>query len=190
VAFLQGCPWRCNYCHNYSILDPHLKGQVSFPSVIKHLEKRYGLLDGLVFSGGEPTMQTNLSLAIQTIKNMEFAVGLHTGGAYPANLKKTLPLIDWIGFDIKAPPNLYQAITQNLSAWDNAKKSIDMVLQSNVDVQFRTTIDPTVMSKTDITFLQEWVKTLGINNLVLQEVRNMGVNPEYKIKLEAIKQPQ
>jgi pyruvate formate lyase activating enzyme len=184
VAFLQGCPWKCNYCHNFTILDPYKKGGLPFEYILNHLEKRYGLLDGLVFSGGEPTMQKGLYQAAKKIKNIEFAVGLHTGGAYPENLARVLPLIDWIGFDIKAPPRLYKDITHNSSSLDNAKKSINLVLNSNVNVQFRTTVDPTIMNALDIKELQKWTQSLGIKELVLQEVRDMGVNEQYKKELQ------
>jgi pyruvate formate lyase activating enzyme len=158
---------------------------------LKHLETRYGLLDGIVFSGGEPTMQSALYDAIKTVKNMEFAVGLHSGGAYPDALARVLPLINWIGFDIKATPDFYEKITNNPSSWNNAKRSIELVLNavqnSDLGVQFRTTVDPTVMNESDVEELKAWTKAQGINDLVLQEVRDMGVNDEYKEKLLHLK---
>ncbi|MDR2748515.1 MAG: hypothetical protein LBB10_01260, partial [Bifidobacteriaceae bacterium] len=103
-------------------------------------------------------------------------------------------LINWIGFDIKAAPNLYEKITNNPSSWDNAKQSIELVLNAtqtaDLDAQFRTTVDPTVMSEKDVEELKTWTKSLGINELVLQEVRDMGVNQDYKnqlLQLEAAK---
>ncbi|MDR0950869.1 MAG: 4Fe-4S cluster-binding domain-containing protein, partial [Candidatus Ancillula sp.] len=59
TIFLQGCPFRCNYCHNFEILDPSIKGEVNWVDVLEHLRNRIGFLDGIVFSGGEPLMQAN-----------------------------------------------------------------------------------------------------------------------------------
>lgn len=87
VVFLQGCPWRCVFCHNEGILDPQAPGQVAWDAVTDLLERRAGLLDGVVFSGGEPTMQPALVAAAREVRARGFKVGLHTGGAYPARLR-------------------------------------------------------------------------------------------------------
>ena len=103
TVFLQGCPWQCTYCHNPDLISPRTPGQVPFERVRELLAKRRGLLDGVVFSGGEPTRQRALGSAMREVRELGFGVGLHTGGSYPARLREVIGLVDWVGIDIKAP---------------------------------------------------------------------------------------
>ena len=103
VVFCQGCPWRCGYCHNPHLLPAHAPGEIAWSDVLSFLRRRWGLLDAVVFSGGEPLAQAGLGDAMRTIRRMGFRVGLHTAGTYPSRLAQVLSLVDWIGFDIKAP---------------------------------------------------------------------------------------
>ncbi len=192
TVFLQGCPWRCTYCHNHAILDPRAPGQVPWREVRELLTRRAGLLDGVVFSGGEPTRQTALADAMREVRDRGFGVGLHTGGAYPRKLEALLPLVDWIGFDVKAPRHLYRAITRvggETTAADQAFASLRMVLDSGVDVQVRTTVDPTVLSDDDVRALTATLHDLGVADHVLQEVRPDGTTTEYQQALAATRHP-
>lgn len=112
VVFLQGCPWNCGYCQNFAIIDPKAPAQVPESELWSLLERRTGLLDGVVFSGGEPTRQPALLEAARRAKQLGFQVGLHTGGAYPRRLAALLAqnLVDWIGLDIKALPQNYPRV--------------------------------------------------------------------------------
>ncbi len=192
TVFLQGCPWRCTYCHNHAILDPRAPGQVRWREVRELLDRRAGLLDGVVFSGGEPTRQTALGDAMREVRERGFGVGLHTGGAYPRKLEALLPLVDWIGFDVKAPRHLYRAITRvggETTSADQAFTSLRLVLDSGVDVQVRTTVDPTVLSDDDVRALTATLRELGVQDHVLQEVRPDGTTSEYRAALAAIRHP-
>jgi pyruvate formate lyase activating enzyme len=192
TVFLQGCPWRCTYCHNHAILDPRAPGQVPWSEVRKLLARRAGLLDGVVFSGGEPTRQAALADAMREVRAAGFGVGLHTGGAYPRRLEALLPLVDWIGFDVKAPRSLYRAITRAggpTTAADQAFTSLRMVLDSGVDVQVRTTVDPTVLSDEDVRALTVELRSVGVHHHVLQEVRPDGTTTEYQRALAATRRP-
>lgn len=197
TLFLQGCPLKCNYCHNYLILDPNIKGEVSFEDdVLQLLKKRTTLLDGVVFSGGEPLMQANASdggrlrQAILAVKNVspKFKIGLHTAGSYPDNLAKIIDLVDWIGFDIKAPWDKYHLITHVLKSDELALKSINIINEyqksHKLDVQYRTTIDPTVFDANDQEKIVNQLKNLGISDVKWQEVRAIGANEEYQNKLK------
>ena len=188
TVFLQGCPWRCTYCHNHAILDPRAPGQVAWQEVRDLLAHRAGLLDGVVFSGGEPTRQAVLLDAVREVRDAGFGVGLHTGGAYPRRLAALLPFVDWVGFDVKAPRHLYRAIVRAggpTTAADQAAVSLRLVLDSGVDVQVRTTVDPTVLSDEDVRGLTAELATLGITDHVLQEVRPDGTTTEYQQALAA-----
>lgn len=107
VAFLQGCPWQCIYCQNpwmqSRAFAPDLEHS-SWEELEKLLSRRKGLLDGVVFSGGEPLTDPALKSAIEEVKSLGMAVGLHTSGSYPRHLKEVIGLVDWVGLDVKAPP--------------------------------------------------------------------------------------
>ncbi len=183
TLFLQGCPWQCAYCHNPGLIDPRAPGQIPWSRVRGLLARRHGLLDGVVLSGGEPTRQQGLPAAAREIRDAGYGVGLHTSGAYPRRLESMLPLVDWIGFDVKAPAALYRAITGVGAAAEAAFTSLRMVLDSGVDVQVRTTVDPTVLSPSDVEELQVTLRRLGVRNHVLQQVRPDGTTPEYRAAL-------
>ncbi|MDR2082741.1 MAG: anaerobic ribonucleoside-triphosphate reductase activating protein [Candidatus Ancillula trichonymphae] len=213
TIFLQGCPWRCSYCHNYQILDPQIRGDVQFDTILEFLRSRVGLLDGVVFSGGEALMQSGGNGALlDSIKEVlaidgasfikdtaAYKIGLHTAGAYPNNLKRLLPYLDWIGFDVKAPAGLYDAITKTSASEVVARKSLNLVLAERerrkntnhpLSVQFRTTVDPFVLDDSAISRLREELSAKGIDDLVHQEVRSEGVRQEYADALAKIQDAQ
>ncbi|MDR3068788.1 MAG: anaerobic ribonucleoside-triphosphate reductase activating protein [Cellulomonas sp.] len=183
TVFLQGCPWRCTYCHNVSILDCQTPGIVGWDDVTDLLDRRVGLLDGVVFSGGEPTRQAGLVDAARLVRDRGFGVGLHTAGAYPAALARVLPLVDWVGLDIKAPARLYRAVTGvggPTTCADAAFRSLRLVLDAGVDCQVRTTVDPTVMTDLDVAELTATLRGLGVHDHVRQTVRPEGTSPAYR----------
>ena len=94
TVFLQGCPWRCTYCHNPALQDPRAAPVIAWSSVRGHLEARRGRLDGVVFSGGEPTRQAPLVEAMDEVREMGMGVGLHSAGCYPARLAAVLAHVD------------------------------------------------------------------------------------------------
>ncbi|UZN02429.1 anaerobic ribonucleoside-triphosphate reductase activating protein [Cellulomonas sp. S1-8] len=189
TAFLQGCPWRCTYCHNSAILDPTVPGVVAWSDVMGLLRRRRGLLDGLVLSGGEPTRQAGVVAAAREAKEAGFLVGLHTAGAYPARLPGLLRHVDWVGLDIKAPAHLYRAITRTgdgATAAGKAFAALRIVLDSGVDVQVRTTVDPTVLTDADVAELTAALADMGVRDHVLQQVRPDGATDEYAQALAGV----
>lgn len=189
VAFLQGCPWRCPYCHNAQILDPRTKGNVTWEEVVALLNSRRGLLDGIVFSGGEALMQASsgaLEAAMRQAKDMGFLVGLHAGGAYPSALRKLLELevLDWVGLDVKALPEDYSLATGRSGGGSRAEESLDaLVAHDEIDHEVRLTlwpglVAPTVgagdMGEALIDYAREvatWVAGRGVKNFALQRYR-------------------
>ena len=121
VIFCQGCPWQCRYCHNEQLIPRQGKTHISWQHIIEFLRQRRGLLDAVVFSGGEPTLQKALPAAISEIKSLDYKIGLHTAGPYPERLKEILPYLDWVGLDIKAMEENYAKVTgvkvKNLKRW-------------------------------------------------------------------------
>lgn len=185
TVFLQGCPWDCTYCHNPDLIDPRRAGAVSWSQVRDLLDRRQGRLDGVVFSGGEPTRQPALVAAMREVRARGFGVGLHTSGAYPRRLSEVLPLVDWVGLDVKAPRAQYAAITRVVASADLAFASLRLVLDAGVAVQVRTTVDPVTLTDDDVAGLRATLDALGVRDHVLQVVRTTGARPEYAQALAA-----
>jgi pyruvate formate lyase activating enzyme len=184
TVFLQGCPLVCTYCHNPELLDPRTPGTVTWQQVCELLTKRHGLLDGVVFSGG-PTRQAGLAPAMREVRARGFGVGLHTAGPYPKRFAEVLPLCDWVGLDIKAPEKLYGAVTGVQSAAAKAFACLRVALDSPVDLQVRTTVDPMIMSDDDVAGLTGILSHLGVREHVIQTVRAEGARPEFAERLAA-----
>ena len=175
VVFMQGCPWRCPFCHNAFLQDTTADSGFIWEKFIDFLKTRYKVLDGVVFSGGEPLVQDGLETAIKEVKSLGFAIGLHTGGYRPQHLQKILPLLDWVGFDIKAPLDIEhytQAIgIQATSQLPKIKESLDIMLNSGVDFECRTTCDPRILSIDDIKNIGDSLSSLGVKKYFLQKYR-------------------
>lgn len=170
VIFCQGCPWRCGYCHNRHLLDGGQAGTVGWAEVVHLLEQRRGLLDAVVFSGGEPTLQTALPQALAAVRRMGFLTGLHTAGPLPERLAACLGQLDWVGMDLKAPFDCYDTITGVAGSSKAAERSAELVRQSGLPHQFRTTVDPFLQAEGRLVRLQRMVAGWG-EPLVLQELQ-------------------
>lgn len=179
TLFLQGCPWKCTYCHNVSIIDPRAAGQVTWDEVLATLRRRQGLLDGVVFSGGEPTRQAGLADAMRQVRQLGFKVGLHTGGAFPRRFAEVLDLVDWVGLDIKAPEAKFAQVTQVANSSRPAFESLRIALDSGVPLQVRTTVDPMILSDDDVDFLRIQLTEMGVTDYVAQKVRTEGASKEF-----------
>lgn len=175
TVFLQGCPWRCGYCHNTAIIDPTTPGVIDWERVRSLLQARRGLLDGVVFTGGEALRQAALVPAIDEVRELGFEVGLHTAGCYPRRLAEVIDRVSWVGLDIKAMPDDYREVV-GANAGFKGWLCLDTVLEAGVDYEIRTTVHPG--SKAAARF-EEIVATLrerGVTTFALQEVRMTGVD--------------
>ncbi len=161
VIFCQGCPWRCPYCHNPHLLAADGQGAVPWAEVLEFLCHRRGLLDGVVFSGGEPTMQAGLPAAVLAVRELGFKAGLHTAGPFPQRLLELLPHLDWIGMDLKAPFEEYERITAIPGSGEEARASAELLRRSGVPHRFRTTLDPFLLEGGRIESMQRMVATWG-----------------------------
>ena len=143
IIFTQGCNFKCPYCHNPE-LNHHqnTKELINENDIIDFLKTRIKKLDAVVISGGEPTLQPNLISFIKKIKEMGFLVKLDTNGSQPHIIKKLLEdnLLDYIAMDIKSPLEKYEYYTKNTISTKAIKQSIDLIKNSNIKYEFRTTI--------------------------------------------------
>lgn len=179
VVFVQGCPWRCHYCHNAE-LQPRAGGEpAGWLHALGTLSQRKGLLDGVVFSGGEPTLDPALPDAIDVVRTMGFRVGLHTAGIYPDKLAPILDRLDWVGFDVKADFADYERVTAVVDSGRPAWRSLQQVLRARRDrglaLEVRTTYHPTLHSDDTLVALAATLVKLGIAQWVIQPFRGTHV---------------
>jgi pyruvate formate lyase activating enzyme len=172
VVFCQGCPWRCPYCHNPH-LHPAQGGERSWPDVRDWLETRRGLLDGVVFSGGEPLLQRGLVPALHEVRALGFSCGLHTAGIYPERLAAALPLLDWVGFDVKGPFQDYGRITGG-GAGEATERALSLLLKAGTPHEIRCTVDPELLDAEAIGRMAFQLASQGVSGLVLQACRRDG----------------
>lgn len=168
VVFCQGCPWRCTYCHNQHLLTAGV-GTMPWSEVLAWLKTRHGLLDGVVFSGGEPLLQRGLAAALAEVRGLGFATGLHTAGIYPERLVAVLPLLDWVGFDVKAPFAEYASVV-GCDGGGAARTALEVLLASGVAYEVRCTVPPG-FGVDAVARLRAELACLGVLNLTLQECR-------------------
>ena len=145
---------------------------------MRFLHRRRGLLDAVVFSGGEPTLQDNIQTAAGEVRNLGFKVGLHTGGIYPSRLDKLLPLLSWVGMDIKAAFPDYDKVTGTPKSGKHARESAQLLLASSVSCEFRTTVHPLYHTRDSLLRLAEELQQLGVKHYLLQEFRPQGCTDE------------
>ncbi len=153
VVFLQGCPWRCGYCHN-----PHLQARGAgagprWATLREWLTRRLGRLDAVVFSGGEPSLDPALPAALAELRAMGYRIGLHSAGLAPRRFAALLPLIDWVGLDVKAAPSddaLHARITGSPAAARALRASLAALQRSGVSYELRSTVHPEWFSDADL----------------------------------------
>lgn len=178
VVFLQGCPWRCSYCHNPGLLNADAPAAMSWPALLDFLQRRQGLLDGIVFSGGEPTLQSALPEAIATVRGLGFQIGLHTAGMYPLRLAGLLPLVDWVGLDIKAPWARLDALSGVPGSAAKLRASLGHVLRSRVDYECRTSWDGELFPFAELQALGLELADLGVRHWAVQRLRRRDAAAE------------
>ena len=178
VVFCQGCPWSCRYCHNPHLIPVDAPPRRGWLSALEFLSRRVGLLDAVVFSGGEPTLQAGLADAMCDVRDLGFRIGLHTAGPYPERLAEVLPLLDWVGFDVKALFERYDEINGVPGSGAKALESLRLLMESGVDHECRTTIHPALFTAPELATLSEFLFASGARRHVLQAFRAAGCRDE------------
>ncbi|WP_322994589.1 anaerobic ribonucleoside-triphosphate reductase activating protein [Castellaniella sp.] len=174
VIFVQGCPWRCGYCHNPHLQPRTADSPVPWDDIIAFLRRRTGLIDGVVFSGGEPTMDPGLASAMQQVQELGYKIGLHTGGTHPRRLAQVLPLVDWVGLDIKTRFDHYAYVTGVADSGIPARASLQAVLDSGVDFECRTTAHPSLIDAPGLLALGQTLASLNVRRYAVQIFRPQG----------------
>lgn len=152
IVFTQGCNFRCGFCHNPDLIPLENKQlEINANDVFDFLETRRGKLDGVVITGGEPLIQSDILSFIKKIKEMGFLVKLDTNGSNPLVLRQIIDqkLVDYVAMDIKNSLSSYPAIC-GFSDIDKVLSSVDLVMNSGVDYEFRTTVLPRFHSTNEL----------------------------------------
>jgi pyruvate formate lyase activating enzyme len=151
IIFLRGCNFRCTYCHNASLFDTALP-TMPHVEIFQFLTSRQHQLDGVVITGGEPTLYDDLPLLIKKIKSLHYSIKLNTNGSQPDRLEVLIQknLLNYITMDIKSTFNKYSRICQKNVDTTAIQRSIDMITGSNIPHEFRTTVDNTGDLEEDI----------------------------------------
>lgn len=173
TIFFNRCNFRCPFCHNPElVLDKDKNSPLNPQEIIEYLEKRKKWLDGVCLTGGEPTLHKGLEKFIKNIKERGFLVKLDTNGTNPGILETLIKkeLVDYIAMDIKAHYDDYDNVAKVKVNKENIKKSTDIIRNSRIDYEFRTTIVPPYFKKNDLIKICKWLK--GSRRYVLQQFRN------------------
>jgi len=144
VVFTVGCNFRCPYCHNPSLVLTGLRRRepiMDEEAVLRFLESRRPFLQGVVVSGGEPTLQPDIGLFCERIKQMGYAVKLDTNGSKPEVLQQLIQedLVDYIAMDIKTLPDLYETFLETRCGSQAILSSTRLILGCGKEHEFRTT---------------------------------------------------
>lgn len=171
VLFCQGCAWRCRYCHNPQLIPPRGTEEMDWLRVLAFLQRRQDLLDAVVFSGGEPTLQHGLRGAMDEVREMGFRIGLHSAGIKPQAFAKAVDGADWVGFDVKALPEDTQLITRVGGSGAANWCSLDYLLASGVDYECRTPVHWHLIDPTRLLTLARRLSERGVKRYAVQLVR-------------------
>ena len=174
TIFTLGCNFRCPFCQNPELVDPEKikkQPQIKEGAFFDFLKSRKGLLDGICITGGEPLIQPDIFDFIKKIKKQGFLVKLDTNGSQPAKLKKLFQknLLDFVAMDIKSSQENYSKAVGAKVNLKDIQKSIDLIRQSGMDYEFRTTAAPGIIDKKEIEKIGQWLN--GAKKFALQQFR-------------------
>jgi len=163
TIFTVGCNFRCPFCHNPELVLPELiqeQPKILEQDILEFLQKKQGLIQGICITGGEPTLQSDLKDFILKIKNLGYAVKLDTNGSNPQVLQELIneKLVDYVAMDIKTSLEKYDLCTLGQVPQENIMASIQLLKQSNIDYEFRTTMAPGIVEEKDILKIVELIK--------------------------------
>ena len=163
TVFLQGCNFRCPFCHNSGLLGAAQDETIPVEELLAFLRKRAGILDGVCITGGEPTLQSDLPRLLRQIKQMGYYIKLDTNGSRPDMLKALVEekLIDYVAMDIKNCPDRYGETTGLSKTPEGIEESIRFLMAGELDYEFRTTVVEEFHSEENIVAMGQWLAQMG-----------------------------
>lgn len=187
IVFLPGCPFRCHYCHNSEFVIPEKLAALAqdfIPEEVffRFLETRKGLLEGIVVSGGEPTIHADLPDFLRKIREKGFCIKLDTNGVNPQMLRHLLSehLLDYVAMDIKASPEKYSEFCGTTIDFAQIQESKNLLEKSGIPVEFRTTLVREFHDESEFLRIVEFLR--GAKKYTLQNFQNRGgtLNPSWE----------
>jgi pyruvate formate lyase activating enzyme len=172
IVFTRGCGFRCPYCHNPELVDPsRYTAAIPVGEITAFLRSRAGRIEGVVVTGGEPTIHADLPAFLRSLKSLGLKVKLDTNGSNPVLLRRVLSdrLVDFIAMDVKAPLAAYERVVRAAVDVASIRESIALVLGSGLPHEFRTTIGGPAPAGEDLPEIAKLV--IGCRQLVLQAFR-------------------
>lgn len=171
VLFVGGCNFKCPYCHNSSLVRNE-GVNISEEYIYEYLDEKERFIDGICISGGEPTLNEGIVDFIRKIKAKGFLVKLDTNGTRPLVITKLLneKLLDYIAMDVKAPLHKYNSVVETKADIENIESSIDIIKNSGIEYEFRTTVCKELISKEDIIEIAQYLK--GSSRYTIQNFRD------------------
>lgn len=173
VLFIGGCNFRCPYCHNPELVNEQGE-ELKQSEVLEFLQKRKKYIDGVVISGGEPTIHPELISLIEEIKKLGYAIKLDTNGSNPEVIRMLINdrQIDYIAMDIKGPISEYAKISNSEINLKDIEASINLIKTSDIDYEFRTTICRELLSKEQVVEIGKFIN--GAKRYALQAYNLKG----------------
>lgn len=170
IVFTQGCNFRCGFCHNPELIPFENDDLLDTEETVSYIKERKGMLDGVVITGGEPTLQKDLEGFLRQMKEIGLAVKLDTNGNAPDVLKDLIDkdLIDYIAMDYKYPLDHYKEIVRS-DASEKIKKSKELIESSGIDHEFRVTVVPDLFTDN---IIEQMSKELENSKVILQAFNN------------------
>lgn len=174
VIFTGGCNFNCPYCHNSQLISPDVEAEYTVGYTLLMLEQRKHLIDAVVISGGEPTLQSDLHGFISKIKKTtDFKVKLDTNGSNPEVLKKLIEddLLDYVAMDVKDTRTWYSLYCNNfnIERLNELEMSINMLIFGDVPYEFRTTAARQLHNTGTFESIGRWIK--GAENYYIQNYK-------------------
>lgn len=195
IIFTQGCPLRCQYCHNPDLVLPRriaAKVSIDFEDIFSYISTHASMIRGVCITGGEPTLQKDLEEKIRRLRDAGFAIKLDTNGCSPRILEKLIAddLLDYVAMDIKAPWDRYGVVSPGISPVivDACRESFDILKQSGVLREFRTTIFPAMHTLDDFFAMASSFAdgTLYCLQDIRYETTLGSLDPAYSLKADTI----
>ena len=177
TVFFGGCNFRCPFCHNWELLDGSYPAQMEEDELLSFLKKRKGILEGVCITGGEPLISDAIIPLLQKIRDMGYSIKIDTNGSFPDRLKRIIDagLADYIAMDIKNSPEKYKETTGGFSDMEKIRRSVEIIMRSGLDYEFRTTVVDELHAKEDFRGMGELIR--GAEKWFLQKFADRDTVP-------------
>ena len=165
TVFLDGCNFRCPFCHNSELLSSDVEPVMSLEELLAFLKKRRGILEGVCITGGEPTIHPELPELLRAVRELGYKIKLDTNGYRPQSLRDALcgGLVDYVAMDLKNGPSGYsEAVGIPQPNLERVGESIRLLFGSGVDFELRTTVVEPIHTTESIREMGKWL--LSVTN--------------------------